>query len=174
MPRFNTTGGASAAAFRAKGFRTAWPYMTAASQDGITMSASSETGGQPAYKSHRGAQGASLAGWFASAAGNGQWLKVRFEGLRRALTYSLDPYDGGSADTLSFDLQGSTDGTAWTTLDSASVSAFGGGVHITNKVIPSTIAYVYYRILVTDCVSGIGASGTARLGQWDMTFAPSF
>jgi hypothetical protein len=129
-------GPSFAAGLGGASFLTTWPAHAANTENGITISASSET--NPAYLGHDGTS----SPWIAST-GVGAWWQVQFESFRRVTSVTLTI----STNTNVFDFQGSNDGVNFTTL--ASVSSNG-----TPTSVPSDNSWIFFRLLCTNASIG--------------------
>jgi len=133
-------------------FRTDWPLMSADSQYGITVSASSTFAGLHPYNGHDGTSGGLQ--WAANTAGAGSWWQVQFEGYRKITSFTLT--QGSSIST--FDLVASNDGSSWTTIFP------NFATDVSTRTISNPLPWIFYRL---NC---IGAADNGRFDEFTPTF----
>lgn len=82
------------------------------------------------------------------------WIMVKFNGAPQVVRgYSITSFDDRSGNTniapSNWQLQGSNDGSTWTTLDTKAAQSFaiGGETHI--HTIANTLSYIYYRFFIS-------------------------
>jgi hypothetical protein len=82
--------------------------------------------------------------------------------------YSLtSANDAPERDPRDWTLSGSTDGTAWTTLDSQTGQAFTGRFQTRDYTFTNTTAYQYYRLTITANAGGVNLLQLAEFGLSD-------
>ncbi|HEY8902841.1 MAG TPA: RICIN domain-containing protein [Chthoniobacterales bacterium] len=107
--------------------------------------------------------------WFDSAAPTG-WIQKDF-GANSAQTvkrYTIGCADVATRDPKDWQLQGSQDGSSWTTLDTQSGQTFAYRLQQHTYNIGNTTAYRYYRLNVT-ANNGDTTLAVAELGLWSDT-----
>lgn len=141
------------------------PVMTSNSQSGYIASASSElSGGDAAYKAFNHSAGDQ---WHSTGTGaNGQWLKIQLPSAWTVKSYSLTQYSGLTPWMVTgWQMQGSNNGTDWTTLDTRSSITWADDANGATQYFDcssNTTAYLYYRILV----STSEGSTYVAIGDW--------
>ncbi len=138
------------------------PTMTGYTAPSGTVSASSEYSGYPAWQ----AVDADPAGTgWCSVAGLPQWIQYQFPSAVVVTAYSMAALSGYTNRMPSdFTLQGSNDGSTWTTLDSRTgVSGWSGTTAQTFSA-ANTTAYTHYRLNIT----ANGGAGYATLGSFQL------
>jgi hypothetical protein len=130
-------------------FLTTWASHTQNTENGITLSASSEfSASTAAWRGHG-------AGSWVASAGVDEWWQVQFEGYRRVTEILLTQ----DSVTCVFDVLGSNDGSNFTALGTVSSN--------NTPVTPaSSVPWIYFRLLCTN-----DGAGSARFGEATFTFA---
>jgi len=77
--------------------------------------------------------------------------------------------DFAGRDPKNFNLQGSTNGSTWTTLNSQSNQAFSARFQKKTYAFTNSTAYLYYRLNIT---ANNGDTSCTQLAEWDLTQAP--
>jgi len=70
-------------------------------------------------------------------------------------------------DPRDWNLQGSNDGTNWTTLDSRAGESFAARLQTNTYTFTDTTAYVYFRLNITNNAAGAASTGT-QFAEWEM------
>lgn len=148
------------------------PQMTSNSSGGAVASASTEYPGALAWEAFTN-NISDRGGWLTNAAATG-WLKIQLPSAEVVYGYSLI---GWSPDTFparcpkAWTVEGSNDGSAWTTLDTRSNISSTMWAQWQEKffTIASPASYSYYRITVTENTgdSYLGVSQFALYGEAD-------
>jgi basic secretory peptidase family protein len=98
------------------------------------------------------------------------WVKWKGSSAFKALTYGLtSANDVPGRDPRSWNLQGSTDGVAWTTLDSRSGQTFTARYQKKSYTIVTPASYVYYKLNITAVADPTLAK--LQLAEWDLAGA---
>ena len=93
------------------------------------------------------------------------WVRYQLASPAKAVRYSLtSANDAPERDPKDFRLEGSNDGTTWTTLDTRTNIDFPGRFATLTFDVTSPAAYGYYRLNVTAVHSG----GIIQLADWDL------
>ena len=93
------------------------------------------------------------------------WVRYQLASPAKAVRYSLtSANDAPERDPKDFRLEGSNDGTTWTTLDTRTNIDFPGRFATLTFDVTSPAAYGYYRLNVTAVHSG----GIVQLADWDL------
>jgi hypothetical protein len=104
--------------------------------------------------------------WFNSAAPTG-WIQKDFGAGNAQVVkrYTIGSADVAARDPKNWQLQGSQDGSSWTTLDTQSDQLFAYRLQQNTYNLGNTTAYRYYRL---DITANNGATGlaVAELGLW--------
>jgi len=117
------------------------------STGGTASNSTNTTGNEGVDKAFDGTN----AKWF-NGTGATDWLQYRFPAGKR---YPLSRYilttgnDVPARDPVSWQVQGSNDGTNWTTLDTRTGQSFPARLQAYPYDIPLTAAYEYYRLNIT-------------------------
>lgn len=102
--------------------------------------------------------------WLAFASSG--WVRYQLASPAKVVRYSLtSANDSPERDPKSFTLQGSSDGTTWTDLDTRSNIDFPGRFAKQDFTVATPGAYAYYRLNVTAVHSG----GIVQLADWDIS-----
>ena len=121
--------------------------MRLRSTGGTASNGTNTTGNEGVDKAFDGTN----AKWF-NGTGATDWLQYRFPSGKR---YPLSRYiltsgnDVPARDPVSWQVQGSNDGTNWTTLDTRTGQSFPARLQAYTYDIPLTAAYEYYRLNIT-------------------------
>ena len=93
------------------------------------------------------------------------WVRYQLASPAKAVRYSLtSANDAPERDPKDFRLEGSNDGTTWSTLDTRTNVDFPGRFATLTFDVTSPAAYGYYRLNVTAVHSG----GIVQLADWDL------
>ncbi|WP_374970920.1 GH92 family glycosyl hydrolase [Terrabacter sp. BE26] len=102
--------------------------------------------------------------WLAFASSG--WVRYQLASPAKVLRYSLtSANDSPERDPRDFTLQGSSDGTTWTDLDTRTGVDFSGRFAKQDFTVKTPEAYAYYRLNVTAVHSG----GIVQLADWDIS-----
>lgn len=120
------------------------PVMTGTSAPSGTASASLATSGNEAWKAFDNDSGTS----WESDAGFPAWLQYQFPSAKTATSYAITADVTPTLDPTDWTLEGSNDGSTWTTLDTVSGESFTSGQRKTFT--PTTTgSYSYYRLNIS-------------------------
>lgn len=96
---------------------------------------------------------------------NTGWAQYRLDAAKKVLSYSLTSADDApQRDPQDWQLQGSNDGTAWTTVDSQSGQSFAQRGLKKAFEVANPGSYSYYRLNITKT----GNVGIVQLADWDV------
>lgn len=135
------------------------PIMTSNTTPSGVASASSDNGGNAAYRAFFGS---AVTAWIAApASGFPAFIQYQFPTAQSIVVYSLTQFPAiTTAAPTSFKLQGSNDGLAWTDLDAqADLIWFSGETKTFSAVIGS---HSYFRLLITATDAGNHAPAVAN------------
>jgi len=122
----------------------------------------SDNSNNPANSS-RAFDGNSATEWFHT--GVQGWLQYDLGHMETVLRYTvISAIDKTPRDPKDWQLLGSNDGVAWTTLDTQSDQAFTGHPQIKTYPVPSPAAYRYYRLNITSNNGDPTFTAMAELG----------
>lgn len=128
------------------------PTMTSNTAPSGTAFASTEYNNNDTYKAWRAFNGNASDYWASAAAAPVHALGYDFGAATRITKYSLDVVTRASYAPKSWQFQGSNNNTDWTTLDTRTDVTSWGSVNTYSFA--NTNTYRYYRINITDCISG--------------------
>lgn len=134
-------------------------------------SASTSFSGWPASNLFDGVVGASGNSWSASA-DYPAWVQVQYVQTFTIASYDIVARTDNNIQCPSaWTLDGSNDGSTWTTLDTRSGQSFSNGQSRTYTVSGSPAAYSYYRLNISAVPGGGGASDNwPSFTEWRLTF----
>lgn len=117
------------------------PTMTSnTTPSGNTASASTTGGSTSAYQAMTGGG----TSWESANSENDEWVQIQFASPKVATGWTFNSFQ--TEGTEIYNLQGSNDGSSWTTIDTE--NAGGPQTTYTFKFAHATAAYLYYRM---DC-----------------------
>lgn len=133
---------------------SAVPNMTSYTAPSGVMSASSTyASGIPGIFSIAGTPGVGSNGWLSSATAPPHWVQYQFPSAETITSYELIPWSVDnfpSRTPTSWTLNGSNNGTDWTTIDTRVVLSSSWVLNMpTSFLIASPGAYVFYRLAIT-------------------------
>jgi len=118
----------------------------------------------PSETKERGVDGSASSKWLTFASSG--WLQVRLAHPAVVVRYALTAAnDAPERDPRDWRLQGSNDGTSWTTLDTRTGQDLGDRFQTTEYDAANSTAYTYYRLDVTANHSG----GIVQLADLDLS-----
>ena len=102
-----------------------------------------------------------------------QWLQYQFVSPVKALSYRLTPQNNWGRGYLNraptaWQLQGSNDGAAWTTLDSQTGITNWADYTVKTFTFANSTAYLYFRLNMT----ANGGGDVFQLSQWELLLCP--
>jgi len=98
------------------------------------------------------------------------WLQWKGSSATAMNSYAItSANDFASRDPKNFTLQGSANGTTWTTLNSQSNQSFSARFQKKAYTFSNSTAYLYYRLNIT---ANNGDAYSTQLAEWDLTPAP--
>ncbi len=150
-------------------YLTTWPnHVAANAENDATMSVSSTSGANAAWKAH---DGNNATGWVSSGVGAGQWIKVQFQ-TARLVTACTIRFGNSSGFFFNGLLEGSNDGSSWTQIGDNINAASSVSLTVSvNNITPAV--YTYYRISSTFIQDDFAADTAMRAEEWSFTFAAS-
>lgn len=143
-----TTGGGSVAPTTAAGSDQI-PTMTAATTSGVTMAASTYLASYDPWHAGDKSTAASANCWITNAVTTG-WLSVQFSAAKTISSYTVTSLTGyATRAPKNWTLEGSNDGSSWTTLDTQTNITSWTGTETKSYTIASPGSYSYYRLNVS-------------------------
>lgn len=140
--------------------RHAYPRLYAAdSENGLTVTSSGAASGQQAYKAFNGEQ---ATYWEASTTGAGSYLQCQYTYGKVINRYALQ-CDATSRAPTAWTLEGSNNGSSWTTIDTRSSQTWSSTNEVKTYDTSNTTSYTYYKITFTTIQGGSVACRIANL-----------
>ncbi len=146
------------------------PTMTANTAPSGTASASTHYTGRDAFNAFQEAAYTSSNGWISDGSSLPQWLQYQFASAQTIAQYTITPWCSDTFPSRSpntWTLEGSNDGSSWTTLDTQTAWTawvFAAPAFFTLSA-PAT--YSYFRLYVTanggDSYAGVGNFGVLSI-----------
>lgn len=104
-----------------------------------------------------------IDGWVNNSNGFPTWLQYQFPAAMEITNYSITPSRAGFPNRVptAWTLQGSNDGSAWTTLDTQTGLTTGWTADTPRTFTIASASYIYYRINITNNYAGNGNLPTA-------------